>query len=110
MSGIEPTDVVIDAAATLGDVVYVRAAYPTYTYDHGTPTADRDGTRYRVMSRAGTVNVKVPGPQTLTVDGSPMPVTFEQTALYIYYDKTGKAAVAGRARSVKPVKTADKAP
>lgn len=102
-SGIDLQDLVIDAEATLGKIVYVRAAYPTYVYSNGTPTANRDGTRYRVMSRAGTLNVKVPGAQTLTVDGaSPIPVSFEGVDLYIYY-RDGKPFVAGRAKAVHVV-------
>ena len=103
MNGICLQDLVIDAEATLGDVVYVRAAYPTYAYSNGAPTANRDGTRYRVMSRAGTINVKVPGAQTLTVDGvSPIPVCLQEPKSYIYY-KDGKPAVAGRAKAIEVV-------
>lgn len=102
-NGIDLQDLVIDAEATLGDVVYVRAAYPTYAYSNGAPTANRDGTRYRVMSRAGTINIKVPGAQTLTVDGTrPIPVSFAGVNLYIYY-RDGKPFVAGRAKAIEVV-------
>lgn len=103
MGNIELTDLAIDAAATLGDVVYIKAAFPTVKYENGTPTSNRDGTRYRVMSRAGAINVKVPGPQTLDVDGTQLvPVSFEGLSLYIYF-RDGKPVVAGKAKTVKAV-------
>ena len=103
MNGICLQDLVIDAEATRGAVVSVRAPYPTSAYSNGAPTANREGTRYRVMSRAGTINVKVPGAQTLTVDGvSPIPVCLQEPKLYIYY-KDGKPAVAGRAKAIEVV-------
>lgn len=101
MGNIELTDLVIDSVATLGEVVYVKAAFPTVKYENGTPTSNRDGTRYRVMSRAGSINIKVPGPQTLEVDGTQLvPVSFESLSMYIYF-KDGKPVVAGRAKAVK---------
>lgn len=102
-NGIDLQDLVIDAEATLGEVMYVKAAFPTFTYKDGAPTSNRDGTRYRVMSRAGTINIKVPGAQTLTVDGvRPVPVSFQGVNLYIYF-KDGRPLVAGRAKAVHVV-------
>lgn len=101
MNGIDLTDLVIDTTATLGDALYVKAAYPTYKYEGGAPTSLRDGTRYRVATPVGMVNIKVPGNQTVDADGTQLvPVIFSELRLYIYY-KDGRALVAGRAQSVK---------
>lgn len=101
MNGIELTDLVIDVEATVGNVLFAKAAYPTFAYEKGVPTSTRDGTRYRVITPVGGINIKVKGPQTLNVDGSKsVPVYFDGLELYIYF-RDGTPVIAGRARAVK---------
>lgn len=104
MNTIDVTDVVIDVAATIGETYHLRGTYPTFVYEHGTPTANRDGTRYRVMTPLGAMNVKVKGPQTIDFDADSKPVTvrFTDLSLYIYF-RDGKAGVAGRAKAIEVV-------
>lgn len=102
MSGIDLSDLVIDAERTVGKVVLLKGVYATFEYQDGIPTAKRDGTRYRVATPVGALSVKVKGEQTIDFDpdNGPMPVSFENLGLYIYY-RNGKAGVAGRATAVK---------
>lgn len=104
MSGIDVTDVVIDARATIGDTCILRGVYPTFEYKNGAPTANRDGTRYRVMTPLGALNVKVKGPQAIDFDADSKPVTvrFVGLSLYIYF-RDGKVGVAGRAKGIEVV-------
>lgn len=104
MNGIDLTDLVIDAEKIVGKVVLLKAAYATFEYQDGIPTAKRDGTRYRVATPVGTLNVKVKGEQTIDFDpdNGPVPVSFEALNLYVYY-KNGKAGVAGRAKAIEVV-------
>lgn len=94
----------IDAAATLGDTLFVVRVVPTYVYHNGVATSERDGTRYTVASAAcgmATVTVKVPGPQTVTLgENAVLPVAFDELEIYIFF-RDGKPLVAGRAKAIK---------
>ena len=104
MSGIELTDLVIDVQATIGETYLLKGAYPTFIYENGTPTSNRDGTRYRVATPVGYLNVKVKGPQTIDfdADSKPVSVRFPGMDMYIYF-RGGKPAVAGRAKAIEVV-------
>lgn len=103
MNVIGLTDLVIDTKGTVGDTFILRGAYPTYAYKDGAPTTIRDGTRYRVATSAGMLNVKVKGSQTIDFDTDSAPVTvrFADLMLYVYFGKDGKPSVGGRAKAVQ---------
>lgn len=96
----------IDPKATLGETVILCRTAATVAYADGVPTNKRDGTRYTVASPIAnmeTINIKVPGPQTVSMDGkSVIPVTFDGLEVYIYY-REGKPMVAGRATAIHVV-------
>lgn len=99
---------VIDSAATLGTPLLLCKAAPTFEYVNGAPTNKRDGTRYTVAAPAAgmaTINIKVPGPQGVEMDGKAIiPVEFDSLEIYIYY-RDSKPMVAGRAKGVHKVDT-----
>lgn len=96
----------IDSAATLGTPLLVCKAAPTFLYENGVPTNKRDGTRYTVAAPAvgmATINIKVPGPQGVEMDGKAIiPVEFDSLEIYIYY-RDSKPMVAGRATAIHVV-------
>lgn len=96
----------IDGKATLGDTVILCRTAATVAYADGVPTSKRDGTRYTVAvpkADMATINIKVPGTQTVNLDGkSVIPVTFDDLEIYIYF-RDGKPMIAGRATAIHVV-------
>ena len=106
MTSIDLRDLIIDAEATVGAIQTLRGAYPTYEYKNGAPTMERNGTRYRVQTPAGMLNIKVGGEQAVDFDKTDKPITvrFRGLSLYVYY-KDGKPMIAGRADAIEIVDT-----
>lgn len=100
---IKLKDVKINAEATLGTPLLLCRINPTYMYSEGVPTSTRDGTRYTVAAPGcgmATIGVKVPGPQTVDLEGKAyLPVTFEGMELYVYHKDT-KPMVGARATAI----------
>lgn len=104
MNSIDLHDLCIDAKATVGELFSLRGAFPTYEYSNGAATTTRNGTRYRVATPAGMLNIKVGGEQTVDFDKDDEPITvrFEKLSLYIYY-RDGKPVIAGKADAIEVV-------
>ena len=108
MNSIDLRDLIIDSKASIGEVFSLRGAFPTYTYVDGKATTTRDGTRYRVVTPIGTLNVKVRGSQNINFDANDTPINihFRGLTLYIYY-RDGKPMIAGKADAVEAVDMED---
>lgn len=102
------TDVVVDAAATLGRKLWLVDVTPAYEYHDGTRTSNILGYKYTVVlpeQKMDKIAVRIDGPAQMEAPNGYTEVTFENLELSIYWTR-GDYAISARATKIKAVKSA----